>query len=257
MIYLVGAKHCLPVGMMDSFWQESQQQSCKVANGNDNEVLIKELVLVKPILQFLHDIWWRVHIEGLEQIPEHGPVFIVGNISGRIPWPALMLIYALMINSKKRRVNVFTDMDTIADERVYDFIRSLNFMPWSYDNARKLLEQGELLFVFPEQTSSDNDAIRMPDRLKRFDWTKFLPAIEAGVPIYPLATLGIGERKSSWFSKLTPHLASGKMRLIEPVSYNYAQDRESIQDEAKKIALFAEGEIQAEINRLLRARTRA
>jgi 1-acyl-sn-glycerol-3-phosphate acyltransferase len=145
-------------------------------------------------------------------------------------------------------------MDAIADERIVLWLRSLNFVPWSYDNAKRLLEQGELLVVFPEQINNSGNII--PNRLKRFDWTKFMPAIEAGVPIYPLATQGIDDPKLPWLLKLIPFPASCKMRLIDAVPYNRVQDREQMQDEAKRIALFAEGEIQAEINRQLRMRSR-
>ena len=100
-----------------------------------------------------------MHIEGLEHLPEHGPVFIVANTNSHIPWPALMLIYALMRKGNQRRVNVLTDMDVIGDERIILWLRSLNFMPWSYDSAKKLLEQGELLLVFPEQTGGRGDAM--------------------------------------------------------------------------------------------------
>lgn len=197
-----------------------------------------------------------MHIEGLECLSEHGPAFIVANTNSRVPWPALMLIYALKTKGNQRRVNVLTDMDLVTDERIVLWLRSLNFVTWSYDNAKNLLEQGELLIIFPEQTSGRGDTMHMPNRLRRFDWTKFLPAIEASVPIYPLATLGMDDSKLSWLLKLIPLPASGKMRLIEAVPYNHVKDRESIQDEAKRIALFAEGEIQAEINRQLRTRNR-
>jgi 1-acyl-sn-glycerol-3-phosphate acyltransferase len=219
MIYLTGVKHCLLVGMMDN----------------------SSSFLIKPLLRFLHDICWRVQIEGLEQLSEHGPAFIVGNTSAQMPLPAMMLAYVLMMNSngKHRRVNVLTDTDTIVVEKIYPFGYSLNFVPWSYDNAKNLLEQGELLIVFPELRGDVGKTTAMRNRLKRFDWTKFMPAIEAGVSIYPLATLGIDE-----------------MRLMRALPYNHVRDSEPLQNEAKKVALFAEGEIQAEINRLLRTTSR-
>ncbi len=44
------------------------------------------------------------------------------------------------------------------------------------------------------------------------------------------------------------------MHLMPALSYNHVQDREAVQDQAKNLALMAEGEIQAQINRLLRIR---
>lgn len=211
----------------------------------------KELALIKLFLQFLHHIWWRVQIVGLEQLPEQGPVFIVANSSGSIPWPALMLIYNLMKNGRdsQRHVNVLMNMDIIQDERTCLFLRALNCMPWSYDTAKRLLGQEELVVALAEDgTVALGKTIAMRNRLKRFDWTKFLPAIEVGAPIYPLATLGVDE------VNIFP--VSWEMRLMQALPYECVQGREATQEQAKKIALLAEGEIQAEINRLLREHNR-
>ena len=57
----------------------------------------------------------------------------------------------------------------------------------------------------------------MPNRIKRFDWTKFLPALETNAPIYPLVTLGIDDPKRPWLLKFIPFPASCRMRMIEAV----------------------------------------
>lgn len=211
----------------------------------------KELALIKLFLQFLHHIWWRVQISGLEQLPEQGPVFIVANSNGSIPWPALMLVHNLIKRGKdnQRRVNILMNMDAIKEEKICLFLRSLNCMSWSYDAAKRLLEQGEVLVVLPEDGAAGiSKAMAMQNRLKRFDWTKFLPAIEAGVPVYPLATLGADE--------LNFLPVPWKIRLMQALPYEHVQAREAVQEQAKKTALLAEGEIQAEINRQLREQHR-
>lgn len=246
---LASAKLCLLAGMMNS-----NQETLPIQQIDSDQRLTKEMVAIKPLLQFLHHIWWRIHIEGLECLPAHGPVFVVANTNSSIPWPALMFIYALMMKGSRRHVNVFADMDAIVDERIISWLHSISFTPWSYDSAKNLLRQGEMLLVFPEQIAKGEP--HMSNRLKRFDWTQFLPAIEANVPIYPLATLGMDDLQSAWLPKLIPFPAPCKMRLMDAVFYNQVQDREVVQDEAKRTALFAEGEIQAEINRQLRIKNR-
>ena len=191
----------------------------------------------------------KIPIEGIEQLPEHGPAFIVSNINGPTPMPALMLGYSLMVNkSSQRKLNVFADIESSSDEKNYPFLRYLNFVPWSHDNAKSLLEQGELLIIFPENKSNVVKTGAMRNRLQRFDWTKFLPAIEASVPIYPMVMLETNE--------INPLSALWKIRLMCPLSYENVQEREPLENEAKKMALFAEGEIQAEINRMLRIKNR-
>jgi len=237
--------------MMNSNLLQEQMQQI-----NASSLLPKELVAVKPILQFLHRIWWRISIEGLERLPEHGPVFIAANVNSGVPWPALMFLYALAERGNHRRVNVLANMETIDDERIFLWLSSLNFKSWSYDNAKSLIQQEELVLIFPEQTTNRSGAIYMKNRVSRFDWTKFLPAIEANVPIYPLATLGMEDLQLAGLPKLIPAPTPCKMRLMDAVPYKHVQDREFVQEEAKRAALFSEGEIQAEINRRLRTKKR-
>ncbi len=235
------------------------------------------------ILKFLYETWWRVEFSCLDKIPDNGSAFIVGNTSGYIPWPALMLSYALMKDkNKKRKVYTLTNFDHIENEKILSFLHSLNFRPWSYDNAKELIENGEIVLAFPEDNSVIGKTMSSRNRLKRFDWTKFLPAIESKIPVFPLVTLGVDEsnfvlHNSTFLSKLLETSAfpispffpwlpfpfnlstlpvAWHMKLLPALNYTVLNERESVQDEAKRLALRAEGDIQAEINRLLRTRPR-
>ncbi len=268
MNYLKNVKHSLLVGVMTNNYSE-------ICNSTGNE----ELASIQPILKFLYKIWWRVDACHFDKLPDTGPAFIVGNTSGYIPWPALMLIYNLMSDKQKSRtIYTLADLDHIQDEQIHSFLQSLNFIPWSYDNAKQLIEKGELIAIFPEDNSVIGKTITARNRLKRFDWTKFLPAIETKIPIYPLITLGVDEanlvlHNSAFLSKLLQVKAfpvspffpwlpfpfnlgtlpvQWKMKLLPAINYQSPTDREAGLDEAKKVALRTEGEIQAEINRLLR-----
>ena len=41
---------------------------------------------------------------------------------------------------------------------------------------------------------------------------------------------------------------------MKPVDYSHSGKRDEVEENAKKMALFVEGEVQAELNRLLRQR---
>ena len=107
-----------------------------------------------PALGFLFHDWWKVDLTGLEYLPKKGPALIVGNQGSFLPWPGLMLLYALMSQkSHPRRLSILADMDWIDDERLYNFLREIGFVSWSADNAKRLFAAGETVLVFPEGTA--------------------------------------------------------------------------------------------------------
>jgi 1-acyl-sn-glycerol-3-phosphate acyltransferase len=221
---------------------------------------------------------------GLDSLPENGPVLIVGNTGGIVPFPALMLMYALMRSEKPRRLNVLAEMSWIEDERLYSLLTELGFVPWSSANAKKLFAAGEVVALFPEgiQGAVRTNAERY--RPLPFDWTRLLPAIEAKVPIVPMATLGCDDaipviKNIDWLAglldmpafpitpffpwlpfplSLTPLPVKWTMHLLKPYVCEVKGDsRDHMEDAAKDRSRWLEGEIQAELNRMIRARIRA
>ncbi len=269
--------------MQEEMQELANQDIVNQETVNNETTVDRESTYLESILKFLYQILWHVETTGLDCLPDNGPALIVGNTSGYIPWPALMLIYALIEKKNKHRtVYTLIDSNHTENKKLNSYLHNLNFVPWSYDNAKQLLEKGEIIVIFPEDNKVVGKTKSTQNRTKRFDWTKFLPAVELHVPIYPLATLGVDEAhlvldNSNFFSqffnsKVFPitqffpwlsfpfNLAAlpvpWKMKIMPALSYNLAKDREDIQEKAKKIALRAEGDVQAEINRLLRSRCR-
>jgi hypothetical protein len=174
-------------------------------------------------------------------------------------------------------------MDGIEDQRLYNFLTEIGFVPWSADNAKKLLSQGQIVAVFPEaSTAAMSKSFWMRNRVCEFDWTKFLPAVEQGVPIFPLSSLGADEcnptlvnldgmaRFLGWkafpvtpFFPILPfpfNLATlptpWEMTILPANDYKSQKAREQQQRIAKEQAFLCEGDVQAELNRRLRIRHR-
>ncbi|MBS2006118.1 MAG: 1-acyl-sn-glycerol-3-phosphate acyltransferase [Cyanobacteria bacterium SZAS TMP-1] len=244
---------------------------------------LRVLARVEPFLSFIYHDWWRVEFNGLEKLPSEGAGLIVGNSGSFLPWPALMLLYALMSSrTNPRRIHFVADLDWIKDERLYAFLVELGFVPFSSANMKRLFAKGELVAIFPEGISGLTRNFANRCRLIEFDWVKLLPAVEEGVTIFPLATLGCDEATPiltnlESLAKLvglpafpiTPffpwlpfpfNLASlptkWQMSLLKPLTYDVAVERDKIEETVMKQAQFAEGEIQAELNRLLRQQWR-
>lgn len=248
---------------------------------SDSNFNIKTVAKIERPLAFLFQDWWKVDLTGLDRLPKEGPVLIVGNAGGILPWAALMLMYALMADKKDpRKLHVLVDMDWIEDERLYNFAREIGFMPANADNARKLFSEGQTVMIFPEGNCGALKPFGERHRLRGFDWTTLLPAVEMNVPMVPLATLGPDESFPMGMNieplaklldlpafPVTPFFpflpfpvnffslpAKWKMRLLKPVEYEPVSARDQIEETSKRQALFLEGEIQAELNRLLRHR---
>jgi 1-acyl-sn-glycerol-3-phosphate acyltransferase len=245
---------------------------------------VRRLAGAEPLLGFLFKEWWHVELKGLERLPKNEPALIVGNSSGVVPWPALMLIYAAMSHKvNPRRINIVADMDWIDDERLHSALLELGFVPWSSENLKQLFSKGELVAVFPEGLPAVNKPFAERYRLREFDWTRLLPAIEQGVRIYPLATVGCDEAIPNIlsFENLKPFLSLPAfmatpffpwlpfplnmssfpikwfMSVSKPVTYKVEQNRDLLENTAKNTTRFVEGEIQAEINRMLRLRSKS
>jgi Acyltransferase len=267
-----------------SFANKHRDYIRSVRKAGDFGYSLKTTAKLSRLLAFLYEDWWSVDLQGLNRLPKTGPALIIGNAGGVIPWAGLMLLYALMSSGEhQRRLNILADMDWIEDERVYNFLREVGFVSWSADNAKRLFAEGELVIVFPEGTAGAVKPFGERYRVRPFDWTKVMPAIDANVPIHPLATTGPDEsfpvgQNIEWLAKLldlpafpvTPafpflpfpaNLVSlpvhWKMRVMKPLEYGKVNSREELEETAKSVALFGEGDVQAELNRLLRTRIRS
>jgi 1-acyl-sn-glycerol-3-phosphate acyltransferase len=266
-----------------SFVSKHRRYIRTARKGRDFGFSVKTTAKLAPLLSFLYEDWWQVDLQGLKHLPKKGPALIVANAGGVLPWAGLMLLHALMHDEHPRRLTVLTDLDWIEDERVYSAAREIGFVSWSSDNAKRLFAEGETVIVFPEGIQGAVKPFGERYRPRAFDWTILMPAIDAGVPIIPLATIGPDESfpvgvNLDWLAKLLnlpafpvtaafpwlPFPANvfslpvhWKMRLMKPCDYKKPASREELEEASKTLALFAEGEIQAELNRLLRGRIKA
>jgi 1-acyl-sn-glycerol-3-phosphate acyltransferase len=266
---------------MSSFEVTYKDYISAVQANEDEHFNLQTVERAEKLLGFLYKDWFRVEMAGLERLPETGPAFIVGNAGGILPWAAAMMMYALMSDKKKpRRLSVLANLEWIEDERIYNFLREIGFVPLNADNARRLYSEGQTVMVFPEGQAGFVKPFGERYRLRSLDWTVLLPAVEAGIPILPLATLGPDEsfpvaKNVQWLANLmelpafpiTPTFpflpfpvnflslpSKWRMRLLKPVEYEKSTERHEIEESCKKLALFLEGEIQAELNRMLRTR---
>jgi len=150
---------------------------------------------LKPFFDFLYYKYWRVSVEGIENIPDRGKALIVANHSGTLPFDGSMIRTALLNNHPSRRDVRFL---------VEDFVYYLPFVgTWMYriggvraapDNAERLLNKGHLVTVFPEGEKGIGKSYKQRYHLQRFGRGGFIKLVlKTGAPIIPCAVIGAEE----------------------------------------------------------------
>jgi 1-acyl-sn-glycerol-3-phosphate acyltransferase len=148
-----------------------------------------------PFLEFMYDRWWRVHAEGVRNVPGHGRALLVANHAGIMPWDATMMGVALMREHPLPRPPRFLVLDwAFGLPYVSVAMRKLGGVPASPFNAIRLLDEDELVAVFPEGVKGAGKSYRERYRVQRFGRGGFIEiALRTGAPIVPVAVVGSEE----------------------------------------------------------------
>jgi 1-acyl-sn-glycerol-3-phosphate acyltransferase len=163
---------------------------------------------IEPVLQFLYAVWWRVEAAGTEHIPAAGPGLIVANHSGVLPYDGLMVQVAIRHEHPAKRVCRMLALDMFALLPVLaPLLSKSGSVRANPENAERLLNQGELLGVFPEGVKGVGKHFRDRYRLARFGRGGFVRiALRTGAPIVPCAVVGAEEihpvmAKADWVGR--------------------------------------------------------
>jgi 1-acyl-sn-glycerol-3-phosphate acyltransferase len=151
---------------------------------------------VYPFFEFLYDVWWRVEAEGVRNVPSHGRALLVSNHAGSLfPFDASMILGAIMKQHPLPRWARFMVLDwAFVLPFVSLFMRRVGGVPASPHNAARLLEQDELVMVFPEGVKGTGKPFSERYRLQRFGRGGFVElALRTRSPIVPVAVVGSEE----------------------------------------------------------------
>ena len=148
-----------------------------------------------PFLEFMYERWWRVEATGAKNVPSHGRALLVANHAGILPWDGTMMSVALLKEHPLPRYPRFLVLNWAFDlPFVPVALRKLGAVPASPYNAIRLLEQDELVAVFPEGVKGAGKDFRDRYRLQRFGRGGFVRiALRTQTPIIPVAVVGSEE----------------------------------------------------------------
>jgi 1-acyl-sn-glycerol-3-phosphate acyltransferase len=155
-----------------------------------------------PLLWLLASIWFRGEVRGLGNIPDDGPVLLVGNHSGGNLTPdTLVLTLAFSSYFGVERAfyqlahNLVLSMPGLAGLRKFGTVAA------SHSNAHKALKSGAALLVYP---GGDVEVHRPSWLRNRVDFAGrkgFIElALEEGVPIVPVVSIG-GQETALFLSR--------------------------------------------------------
>ena len=149
----------------------------------------------RPFLEFMHQKYWRVETTGISNIPDEGCAILVANHSGQLPWDAVMLGVSVYNEHLAQRLvrTLYADWFPTLPF-VSSFLTKMGQVLATEDNGDRLLEQGELVSVFPEGIKGVGKLFKDRYRLARFGRGGFVRmALRNQAPIIPVSIVGAEE----------------------------------------------------------------
>lgn len=149
---------------------------------------------IVPVLM-LYRYWFRVETVGIEQVPPGG-VLLIANHAGQLPFDAAMILTAMLLEADPPRI-----LRSMAEYWVpqLPFVSELaargGAVAGTPETCREMLEAGEAVLVFPEGVRGMNKLYKDRYKLQRFGTGFLRLALQAQVPIVPIAVVGSEEQQ--------------------------------------------------------------
>ncbi len=141
-------------------------------------------------IAFLHRHYFRTSVYGTENLPK-GRVLLVANHSGQVPIDGALIAASLFMDAEPPRVvRAMVEKWTQTLPFVSMFFSRVGQVVGVPENARRLLEQGEALLVFPEGARGIAKTFDRRYQLEDFGPGFMRLAIETNTPIVPIAVIG-------------------------------------------------------------------
>jgi 1-acyl-sn-glycerol-3-phosphate acyltransferase len=192
-----------------------------------------EGVVDRTIYEFLYRHWFRVEVEGIDNIPAEGPALLVANHSGAFPSDGVMIAKAVREeHGRPRPVHLVTEQGLGRVPGVGMLFTKLGAVGAHPANVHRLLfDEKQLVLQFPEGPDGAHKPLKERYRLRTFDRSRFVSsAARAGAPVIPIAVVGAEEalprfvrlgmlRRLMRFplAPTVPLPAKFKIRFLEPV----------------------------------------
>jgi len=150
---------------------------------------------MRPFFTFLYRTYWRVQTTGLENVPIEGRALLVSNHSGQLPWDGVMVGTAILVEHPAQRLvrSLYAALLARMPFAATMLVR-LGQALATVDNGTRLLEQDELVVVYPEGYKGLGKTFKDRYKLARFGRGGFVEmALNTQAPIIPVSVVGAEE----------------------------------------------------------------
>ena len=173
----------------------SRQAGKIVARDYDHFGMDKDYIdaFSRTLFTFLERYYWRIEVDGFQNVPRQGRAMLVGVHRGFMPWDGVMALH-LMARRIGRYPRFLVHPGLLRFPFLFNFIRRLGGVIACRENADYLLERDEMLGMFPEGVRGAFSLYRAAYRLGKFGRDEFVKmALRNHAPIVPFVTVGSAE----------------------------------------------------------------
>ena len=234
--------------------------------------LSTDALLLKVFPRFFMEImkkYFRLEVEGIENLPEKGPVIIAPNHSGFSGLDAMLLAYIIQENTK-RIPRVMTHHLWFLTETTSIPAHKLGFVEATYDNGVALLKKKNMIVLFPEGEHGNFKPSSKRYQLQEFKRGFIRMAIETNAVVIPTIILGAEETHINLqklkFTKflrglvlplplnVIPLPAKWKIIFEKPVTFPFPPDKVNDTELCHDLANEIQESLQTKINKEVRKR---
>lgn len=145
----------------------------------------------EPIFRFCFEDYFKVKLNGIENIPGDGAAILVGNHSGLLPLDGAMISMAMCHDHPQpRRVRYLATDWFFTVPGLTEWTRETGQVRGTLENAHTLIERQELVGIYPEGLRGVGKTFAERYRVNDFHPGFVQLAIATQTPLIPVATVG-------------------------------------------------------------------
>jgi 1-acyl-sn-glycerol-3-phosphate acyltransferase len=152
----------------------------------------------RTLFRFLHDLYWRIEMQGIENVPREGRAVLTGVHRGFMPWDGVMALVA--VHRAVGRVPRFLIHPCLVKPPfLANYMTKLGGIVANQENADWVLEREGLLGMFPEGIHGAFTMYRNAYKLGKFGRDEYVKmALRNRAPLIPFVTVGSAEIYPIW-----------------------------------------------------------